>query len=126
MSDFPLIKRLGLDVRHGAYAQDKANIQCEVVRADELEKLLENATSVRSYGELVEWYVRPFSKYDQCADEHRSFQAFLVGIKPILQDTPESLLRELVERFDNLTTESEKPRMKVRELVGRARKVLIK
>lgn len=93
---FPLTRALGVEVqKEVGFENVRSGKTSEVyyVYAADLEKALESAPVVTSYGERNEWYANGAKGMQQ--DTHT---ARLVCIQEIAKDTAESLLREYVER----------------------------
>ena len=99
--NYPLIKRCFPDLyivfgrlTIGGGAGDARHY----LRADTLEHELEKAVRVRSYDLKQLW--RDVNQNHDCGTGHKikleDTEALLIGIEPIVKDTAESLLREMV------------------------------
>lgn len=102
MSDFPRIKELGLEVTETHISWSGGTPKPDVVyniRAADLERLL--SQGVRVY---VKYYESPkiiVARGDNgFVGEQATHTAFLIGTKPIVRDTAESLLREFVKKVE--------------------------
>lgn len=70
---------------------------------------------------------KTMSPYWECSsrqDKQHTHHAKLICIEPIVRDTAESLLRELIERSELKTSVHENPRYRLNTLIDRARKLL--
>lgn len=113
MTDFPLIKSLGLELIDGHRLYPDAPGYTKHVRAVDLEALLASAPVV--YGVKDADDVGWCAHHDAEIDTHT---ALLVNVQPIRKDTAESLLRELIEQCDGETA------MIPRHVYDRARALL--
>lgn len=101
MTDYPLIKQMGLELRelysppHNSFGkpQDLGKFRC--VDADDLERALAAAPVV--YKKDAPGHV--YSPLKNCDDTHT---ARLLCVQPIVRDTAESLLRDLLEEYDKV------------------------
>lgn len=98
-NQFPNIKALGIEVHGACLAPNNGSIQFpadEVVLAFHLEHLLEQAPVVygKADGSIHNELHYPWTGESR---EQDTYTARLVGIKPIVRDTAEGLLREMVE-----------------------------
>lgn len=92
---YPLCARAGLKVQHVEVRTIGAHIPEDVIRAADVEKWLEGAPVVNAYNnDKVYW-----STNNDDGDTHT---ARLVMIEPIVKDTAESLLREIVQDHEAL------------------------
>ena len=82
---FPLCEKLGIPTYDGFYYG-------RYVRLEDLEKVLEQAKYVHSYGEMNLWYRDGFGGGQEST--HTARIILIEEIKP--KDTAESLLREIV------------------------------
>jgi hypothetical protein len=100
-SNYPLIESMGLKplpgrIYHNRGSQYAAGSETEVICAFDLERALAQAPVAASCGEYV-WHARgPLDN-----DTHT---ARLICVKPIVRDSAESLLREIVDAYKSPVT----------------------
>lgn len=100
MTQFPLITRLGLRIETVQADAEPRNYRdnWQVVRADELEKMLASAPVVYATDlHLPKGTCPAVYGWNDINGPNRTHTALLVGITPLKVDTAESLLRELIE-----------------------------
>jgi hypothetical protein len=128
-SNYPLIESMGLKplpgrIYHNRGSQYAAGSETEVICALDLERALAQAPVVQF--DMSENMYRFYDK--QLGDnEPHTHTARLVGIQPIVRDTAESLLRELIknrEDFELYTGDGAKALEQLKDIERRARRLL--
>lgn len=109
---FPLIKVLGVNVINPQYQPPPFNLNQHFVRAVDLERVLAEAPVVECpSGHQDYWYAPTLER-----SGNPTHTARLVCVKPIVRDTAESLLREIVRMIDACEADQ--------QLLKRARRLL--
>jgi hypothetical protein len=128
MSEFPLCARAGLSVINPAHQHPNFNIAQDFVRAADVEKLLAAAPVV--YGPSVERFDSPWSRDKVVFDSEGgkmsiNAQARLLLIEPLVQETPESFIREWVA-YEEEQIRKDGPYVlsRIPKFIERARKLL--
>lgn len=115
---YKLCKRAGLNITKRTDVYPAHTDIVDVIRAAEVEKLLEGAPVVRArlYDNEV------FGEWFDKAHEQDTHTARLLLIEPIVKDTAEQILRELIEVADSIGQQN--PQIGVGYFVERARRLL--
>lgn len=117
MTDFPLCRECGLEVRMHSQGVDG------YVRAADVEALLSKAPVVSGYKVRDEFAM--WENYDPSeASQLPTHTARLVNVREIKRDTAEGLLRELGEIFESDYYDMRQWHTKLAPLVERARRLL--
>lgn len=107
-SKYPLIEQLGLNTLEGHRDYPEAPGYNQYVRAEHLERVLEQAVKVSGLTHDEGMEIMAFSKCEAINDTHT---ALLINVQPIVRDTAESILRDLVEDYkDDLKYSVDKTR----------------
>ena len=91
---YPRIEELGLDLHELRLGG------CLYVRADHLERILEKAMPVNSYGSMYTW--------ERFASDNSAYTGLVINIKPLTKPDPkEEKLKELESKLQGLLKEIE-------------------
>lgn len=114
-SKYPLIEQLGLTALSAKPLGADSYVYRDVVLASDLERVLEQAVKVTKQDEkFTAYWNEPDVK--GANPENSTHTALLINIQPIVKDTAESLLRDLIHFED-------KSRLHP-EFIARARRLL--
>lgn len=117
---YKLCKRAGLNITKRTDVYPAHTDIVDVIRAADVEKLLEGATVVRArlYDNEV------FGEWFDKAHEQDTHTARLLLIEPIVKDTPELLLKELIEIRNKVHVDDAHELDAVDRVVNRAKAIL--
>lgn len=95
-SKYPLIEKLGAEILIGHRTFPYSSGYHEYVRAEDLERILENALRVKGVSHEVSGGYSWAWTFDEARATH---EAILLRPQPLRKDTAEDLLREFVNEY---------------------------